>query len=187
MYTDLERTMAEVSRFRELARSGPVTAQTIKDGVELHRAAGAEFDALAAEDPPLATAAESIRPGLELHFYCDVSALISAVQRLAIPDKTTKKLLQETFPIYALQGIPAFIEASGARLGLRFSYDFAAEIETARAMRDYLDCLILMMLLEALYRNRLMPIKEHLLERVMLRIGLDATQRAMDHLQNIKG
>jgi hypothetical protein len=157
---DLKRTMEEVSRYRNLARSGPITAQLVQDGVALHQVAMAELDAFIAAEPYRAGSAESLRSGVELNIYCDAVTFISVIKRLAIRDPGTKKLLQEVFPIYAQQGIVALVKVSRGRLGGRFSPEFAAKLEEYRAVRKYLDSLTFAPLLEGLQRNKLLPVKK---------------------------
>ena len=189
---DIKRTMDEVRRYRKLASatrfdsSDPITAQVIQEGVALHRRALRELDVLIAKFPDMARSADSLKPSLELWIFVDSATFITAMQGLTVPSASAKKLLQEIFPVYAQRGLVDLVKVSGRRLSTQFSPDFVEDLDDSFAVARYLDEVTFTIILEALYRNKLMPIKEHLWESAAYRVGLDATKRAMNNLDSIK-
>jgi hypothetical protein len=186
VFDDIKRLLDEAARYRELARSGPVNDQLIRDGDAFHLTAPRQCDALMSS-ARFGRDSATIRSGVELPEYHNATVLISMGRRLSARDPAVKNLLKEVFPIYAEKGVDFFAEELVRRFRGELSPDFAEELRWARALREYLDSLMFTILLEGLARNKLLPVQERLFSIIMVRVGIDATKRAMENAKRIRG
>jgi len=145
-----------------------------------------ELDAFIANDPYRTRMSGRVRDSLSLRIFLDSAELIAAMRRLTAPSQSTKKLIQEIFPLYAQRGVVDLVKSAGVRLSRGFSPDFVSDLREYYAVSRYLDAEIFVIIMEALQRNKLMPIKEPLWNAAAHRVGLEATKRAMANVERIR-
>ena len=183
---ELKRLRESAAYYHEHARKGPVTDKLVREGTAFHLTAQRRCDALIAS-LRLGRDSEALRYGIDLPEYQNATALISIGQRLSVRDSAVKNMLKEVFPIYAVKGVKPLANTLARRFRGQLSMDFSEELDTAFALLKHLDQIMFLYLLEGMQRNKLLPLDKQHFNSIMYRVGIDATKKAMEHVQSIRG